>query len=295
MEHGINWKDTYFSSSSRKVYTQNELNIPALVTFAKHTMNHAVPPLPDHFHENCFELTLVTSGSISFTVGKKQYDLSGSDVFLTFPSEVHSTNFLPLSAGEIIWFQLDISDPTKCFFLNEEASLDLFAKLQQLQHHTIHTKNTKIVEYIKEAFSLTVQPENKFLIAQYLTLALTKLVSLDDTTTEVTDDIQEVLYYIQKNITTPLMLDELADVAGLSTSQFKQKFRLQTGMTPRYYVNLQKIGVAKKLLAEGNSITHTAMELGFDTSSYFAVVFKRYLACTPKEYQKRHLQKDEIH
>lgn len=293
MEQGINWKDTYFSSNSRKVYTREELEIPALTTFAKHTMNHAVSPLPNHYHEGCFELTLVTGGSISFTVGEKQYDLSGSDVFITFPNEVHSTNFLPLSAGEIIWLQVDASDLTKCFFLNADASMDLFQKLHQLQHHTIHTKNTKIAEYIKEAFALTVQTENKFLIAQHLTLALTKLVSLEhNLATETTKDIQDVLHYIQQNITSPLMLDELADVASLSTSQFKQKFRLQTGMTPRYYVNLQKITVAKKLLAEGNSITRTAMELSFDTSSYFSVVFKRYLACTPKEYQKRHLQKN---
>ena len=56
------------------------------------------------------------------------------------------------------------------------------------------------------------------------------------------------------------------------------------GIAPRHYINYAKIGLAKQLLAQGKSVTDTAMELGFCNSSYFTVVFKRYAALTPTEY-----------
>ena len=58
-------------------------------------------------------------------------------------------------------------------------------------------------------------------------------------------------------------------------------------MTPREYINQLKIREARKLLREGHSITETAMELGFSSSSYFAVLFKKITLYTPQEYRKK--------
>ena len=37
-------------------------------------------------------------------------------------------------------------------------------------------------------------------------------------------------------------------------------------------------------MLSGLSVTETAMRMGFDTSSYFANVFRRYMALSPTEY-----------
>ena len=68
-------------------------------------------------------------------------------------------------------------------------------------------------------------------------------------------------------------------------------------MAPRHYVNYHKIQLAKKMLLDGTSVTDTAMELGFGSSSYFTVVFRRYSACTPSEFLRtesnnRHTEED---
>ena len=57
-------------------------------------------------------------------------------------------------------------------------------------------------------------------------------------------------------------------------------------MTPREYINQLKIREAKKLLKEGRSVTEVALELGFSSSNYFAVLFKKITLYTPTEYQK---------
>ena len=69
-----------------------------------------------------------------------------------------------------------------------------------------------------------------------------------------------------------------------SLPQFKQKFKRYTGTSPRNYINIKKIEYSKDLLRNGTSITNTAMQLSFNTSTYFATVFKKYTLLTPSEY-----------
>ena len=57
-------------------------------------------------------------------------------------------------------------------------------------------------------------------------------------------------------------------------------------MTPREYINQLKIREAKRMLQKGESITRTAQELGFGSSQYFAVVFKKITLYTPSEYRQ---------
>lgn len=287
MEQIIEWKDTYYSSSTRMVFTSEELQIPGLAMFAKHTMTNAVAPLPKHFHRDCFEFTFVTNGAISFTIENVEYELSGYDVFMTFPNEIHSTNLLPLSVGEIIWFQIDATFLEDLLFLNKEASEHLLHNLKNLQCNLAKGVSSKIISYIKKAFELCSEENNKYQTANYIAHVLYELMSqFHHSTTSASPDIEKVLTYINENMKAELSLDELAELAMLSTSQFKQKFKSQLGIAPRHYINYRKIQLSKKLLLEGIPITTIAMDLGFNTSSYFSVVFKRYNACSPSEYVK---------
>ncbi len=288
MNQPFDWQDYYYHSKTRIVYTKTEMNIPGLTMFGKHTMTNAFPPLPPHYHQNCFEITLVTNGRISFNITDEEYDLTGCDIFITYPNQVHSTNLAPLSAGEIYWFQLNVEEFQEGLYLNQEASEHLIATLWNLKKHKVNLKNSKVATYIRQAFHSMRVAEKNYVAANLLSLALLQLQELQSNeTAEITEDIECVLEYIDAHIGESLSLDELAKVANLSTSQFKQKFRIQIGSAPRHYINYMKIKTAEELLKKGISITETAMKLGFESSSYFAVVFKRYNACSPRMFQNR--------
>lgn len=291
MPEAIPWNDNYYSSKTRTVLTPGQLHIPGLKMFGKHTMTNAVAPLPDHYHKNCYEFTFVTNGAISFTVDQITYELSGNDVFMTNPDEIHSTNLLPLSAGEIIWLQLDLSDTGRFLFLEEEAASHFISSLKNIYGHLIKTGNTRILSYIRRAFELTQNSADRFFCANYITLTFYELFSIHSRlSSPTTPDIERALAYIQNSLHSEISLDELAGLCRLSTSQFKQKFKAQMGISPRHYINYKKIQLSKKMLLEGISITDIAMSLGFNTSSYFTVVFKRYNACSPSEYLRHKVQ-----
>lgn len=50
-----------------------------------------------------------------------------------------------------------------------------------------------------------------------------------------------------------------------------------------YYAKL-KIEKVKRLLAEGNSVRHTAQMLGFEDQNYFSVFFKKQTGISPSRY-----------
>lgn len=283
--------DSYFVSRYRTIYTCQELGIPGLRMFGKHTMNQACAPLPPHFHRNAYEFTFVTEGTIHFTTQDQDYELSGNDVFMTRPDEVHSTNLLPLSAGEIIWFQLDISDPSRFLFLSPQAAEELITELAGMNRH-ISRPGSRVFGDIRRAFEYAGAYCSRYLTCSCLTLALYELAAASrnqqsspgSPAGSLSPDMEKAVSNIRSNLTGELSLEELAALCRLSVSQFKQKFRAQVGIAPRHYINYHKIQLAKKMLTEGTSVTDTAMELGFGSSSYFTVVFRRYSACTPSEY-----------
>ena len=117
--------------------------------------------------------------------------------------------------------------------------------------------------------------------------------SAADVSFRITPDIGRATNYIMEHIQEELSMEELAQTALLSVSRFKQKFKLQLGISPRNFINLRKVEAAKRLLQEGHSVTQVAMDLGFSSSNYFSSVFRRYTSYSPSQYALRAAQEEE--
>lgn len=285
MFSAINWHDQYTLTKERIIYTQEQHHVPGIHALARHTMKDSIPSLKWHYHENSFEFTISTKGAFSFSTQTSSYRFSGGDVFIAFPDEIHGTNNIPVSVGEIYWFQLDISNPKEFLFMNEDTAIHMIESLQALPHHVVQANAEEMRPLIQQAFYLAQRNEEPEFIASYLQLFLHLLIhSANNEKFALSPDIGRTLNYILDNITEELSLEELAALANLSCSQYKQKFKKQLGISPRHFINQQKIEYSKLLLLEGISVTDIAMLLGFTTSSYFSTVFKKYTLYTPTEY-----------
>lgn len=287
MQDIIEYKDYYRHTKHIHVLTNKEMEIPALITFGKQNRTNATESLPPHIHKNCFEIVYISTGSAIFSIDNTNYKLSGGDVFITLPNQIHSTNSLPISVCEMYWFQLEAT-PDNLLFLNKAAAQDLLSKLTLFERPQLHTNSKEIYPLIKSAFDLCADGKNPYLAGQYLSLLLYKLVEYQEKITfQLTPDIGRAMDYILAHITEDLSLDDLAKLSHLSTSQFKQKFKNQVGFSPRQFINYEKIEYSKTLLLEGKDVTSVASLLNFDNSSYFAVVFKRFNMCSPTQFVQR--------
>ena len=286
-DEAIRWWDDYYRSVDRVVLTERELRIPGVRVFGWHDMKRAVPALSTHFHENCFEIVFVTKGMMTFFADGQEYAIHGSEAFVTFPNEVHSTNDVPMPVGEILWFQLDVSRPEAFLFLQPHAAESLITSLQQLSQHQINTAPSRIwytLKYIKESL-LNTANHNPYLVASLSVVYLYQLLACTQTASNYMSlDMAQACEYIRSHLRGDLPLEEIADYCHSSVSHFKQKFKAQIGVSPRNYINQQKIEQIRLELQRDKNLTRIASDFGFCNSAYFSVVFKKYTNQTPTEY-----------
>jgi AraC-like DNA-binding protein/quercetin dioxygenase-like cupin family protein len=102
-------------------------------------------------------------------------------------------------------------------------------------------------------------------------------------------EIQELQAWLRSRLADPPALPEMAERVGLSPAHFAVVFKQETGMTPLEFVTSARIDEAGARLRSGSrvNVTDVALDLGFSSSQYFSLVFKRLKGCTPREWQKR--------
>lgn len=283
-----NLRDTYIFTKDRIVLTEEQLHIPGIRMFGRHLQNNATRSIFWHYHKDAFEFSIPAKGTFSFSTEEKDYEFSGGEIFVSFPNEIHGTNQIPVTVGDLYWFQIDISTEKDFLFLNSAAARHLIDQLKALPHHVVRTVIRRTVPFIRQTFELAKDNADPFLIASHLLLFLHLIISYSKREPfPMSPDIRKVYERILADPSQELSLEDLAATAGLSCSQFKQKFKNQLGVSPRHFINAQKVEYAKKLLTEGKSVTETAMLLNFSTSSYFSTVFKKYTMYTPKDYVRK--------
>lgn len=103
--------------------------------------------------------------------------------------------------------------------------------------------------------------------------------------------INRVYQYIMDNYTENPSLQQVSEVANMSTTAFCRYFKSRTNKTYTQFLNEIKIGNACKLLVDDKqSISQICFEIGFNNFTHFNSQFKKIMGLTPREYQHRHIQ-----
>lgn len=84
-------------------------------------------------------------------------------------------------------------------------------------------------------------------------------------------------------------LAELAALCHISVRHLTRAFKESRGFTIGSFVTQRHMDHAKKLLADGDSVTAIAMRLGFSSSSSFCATFGRENGLTPGEFRLKFL------
>ncbi|MFF8599977.1 helix-turn-helix domain-containing protein [Streptomyces sp. NPDC015232] len=94
--------------------------------------------------------------------------------------------------------------------------------------------------------------------------------------------LAQVVDYVHANLAARIGLDELAAVAGVSTSHFTRAFRASVGESPHQYVMRLRLEHARRaLLATNRSIAEIALEHGFADQSHLTRMMRRHTGITP--------------
>jgi AraC family transcriptional regulator of arabinose operon len=100
--------------------------------------------------------------------------------------------------------------------------------------------------------------------------------------------IRRSMDFLTTHLSEPFSEERLAKTAGLSPSRLRHLFRLQTGDSPRRFLEEQRMRRAKEMLAlSRQTISEIAQELGFASPFYFSLRFKKYAGESPRAFRDR--------
>jgi len=113
---------------------------------------------------------------------------------------------------------------------------------------------------------------------------LRNLLSVDSHASRIAKSIQQIRVRFRE----PLVVGELARVAGMSPSSFHHHFKSVTGTTPLQYQKDLRMIEARTLLERGvPSVSFAGFEVGYESSTQFSRDYSRKFGCSPKHHLTR--------
>lgn len=104
--------------------------------------------------------------------------------------------------------------------------------------------------------------------------------------------IQKACSYISNHLGDDFTYRDVAEFVHLSPRHFIRRFRSEMGETFTEYVLRVRMEGAMRLLDEGEILPDDiGQAVGYRDDKYFGQIFKKYVGCTVREYQRRKQEK----
>jgi AraC-like DNA-binding protein len=123
--------------------------------------------------------------------------------------------------------------------------------------------------------------------AYFLTTFKSSVFSPNSQRIDDPDSISRVINYMREHLTEMLTLEQLAEVAGMSTSHFSAVFRQKVQSSPIQFFTVLKIQQACRLLEYSRlRIKEIAYQIGYSDPYHFSRVFTTVMGISPRDFRK---------
>lgn len=223
-------------------------------------------------------------------VGNQSYPLQGKQVFVIPPNTVHGNDILP---GDGVLYVLKLDIDVLAEFVNLSAILETDgASIASLAHYyCTEEEYQKIFDVLMEL----IPYDSNFCYCIGLIVKLFSLLKTNDQPVPPqiqvgkrfrNIDLHKLIRWTQDNLSHHITLQDVADQFGYSKCYFCSRFKEMTGFTYYEYLTSARISYACQLLLLNHSVQETCYMAGFENTSYFIQLFKKYQGMTPKEYAR---------
>jgi AraC-like DNA-binding protein len=240
--------------------------------------------LPRHFHEE-LELGIRQGDGWQFNYRGAVHSVPSNTLVVTQPGEAHQADsksdqdctFRGIRVGVDLLQQVAIEvagRDTELPFFPMPLVHDFDFSAQFIQIHQALEKSTSQLEQQTLIMDLLAQ-----LILRYAENP-PRLAKLE----KEIQPVDRIRTYLEDHYDREISLEQLSQVANLSSFHLNRSFSKTFGMPPHAYQIQVRILQAKRLLRKEHSIEQVAIETGFVSQSHFGSHFKRLVCVTPRQY-----------
>ena len=254
------------------------------------------------------EITYLDRGEVEFSTQDGDWCLTPGQITVTRPWQLHRVGRPTVAASRLHWAIIDVAVRRPHQEWNWPDWLGLapndlarLTSILQNNENPVWPPDTAVAaafdvlrQVVNNPGSATLESELRLGISQ---LVLGLLCAADQARRPTCADadlrsprraVRMFLEELDSNLNHPWTLREMAAAAWLGRSQFSQYCRELTNMTPLEYLTSRRVAQAMRLLREADDVTITdiAFLVGFQSSQYFATVFRRYTGQSPSDVRR---------
>lgn len=241
-----------------------------------------------HYHD-FHKVIIFLSGKAAYHIEGKSYYLKPWDILLVNRHAIHKPeiDFSVPYERFVLWIRDDIksTELLRCF----QKAIDRSYNLIRLDSDT--QEKLKQLLYELEA----ALKDEKFgsdllgsaLFAQFMVyvnrIFLEKQYIYDTRSYSSDSQIEELLRYINHNLTEDLSIETLARKYYLSKYHMMRKFKEETGYTVHNYIISKRLLLARTKISEGTPILKAAQLSGFSDYTTFSRAYKKQFGTAPSQ------------
>ena len=243
--------------------------------------------------QTVYEITYVLSGSGTFFVDNRVYEMQKGDLLIVRKGQQH--NIVSSESDPLRYFYLgfDFIEP-----VNDERIgklKDFFDKTELVEiHNTIGVQETfmkALSEFISDDVlsGLLVEAYMQEIICcvyRIFTQKFYKSYLLSGSNNSDEKLVYDVINYIDVNLESMENLSALSREFGYSYTHIAQKFSAFTGESLKTYHTKRRFEKANEYLRRGYSITKVAELMGFKSIHAFSRAYKKFVGMAPRDYKK---------
>lgn len=280
------------ANGKRLIHDLTSFGMPEVPYVAAQNLPFTTLALPTHIHRHRMEINHILKGERVYRVGGKDYLLRGNEVFVTWPDEVHGSGSALHGRGLHFWMQIVLPKPGAAFLgLSPKRAEPLVRALRHLpqRHFRANAELRGLYAKILHLCRAGPSPLGKVRMSALVTEWLLEVIACADEAVEnrVSPDIARVVAFLDRDLAEHYSVEQLAEMACLSESHFKRKFREQVGIPPGDYLQRRRLESAVRMLSRGRNVTSVAYDLGFSSSQHFSTTFKKFFGVSPLSWLRK--------
>jgi AraC-like DNA-binding protein len=239
-----------------------------------------------HSHEFFHFICHISGNGVIFN-DNREHKLEDGKIYLTMPGIVHE--FCNTVKEDLVTYEVkfEINDQ----FLKEKIQklpFEISANDQPISNifTTMYIESKKKEPLHREMICADMY--RLLILLQRSVFEENSLSSADkDHASAGKEDVIKVLAYLEKNMHNDISLEQMAKLVHLEKIHFLKKFKKQTSITPKKYLNSMRMKRAKTLLQYSDmNITQISEAVGFKNIHYFSRTFSQYMNESPTEYRR---------